>query len=271
MFWTRLLSSIILLAAIVFLGIFGGLPLFLAVSVISIIGLFELYRVLGIHRTGLGIMCYALAAIYEAMIWTSGLALISAYAFCCMIALLVLYVFTFPKYKAGQIMGAFFGLFYVVFMLSFVFLVRILEGGQYLIWLIFISAWGSDTLAYCSGLLFGKHKMTPQLSPKKTVEGAIGGVLGAALLGVIYALIFREQLTVFASPVLSVGILAGAGGAISMVGDLAASAIKRNYEIKDYGTLIPGHGGILDRFDSIIITAPMVFFLVMFIQVLSQK
>ncbi|MBQ7247612.1 MAG: phosphatidate cytidylyltransferase [Lachnospiraceae bacterium] len=270
MFWTRLLSSIILLASIIVLGVAGGLPLLLGVAVISIVGLFELYRVLDMHRSGLAVLCYILAAIYEAMIYTSGLTLIGAYVFLSMLALLVLYVFTYPKYRAVQIMGAYFGLIYVVFMLSFVFLVRVMPGGQHLIWLIFISAWGSDTLAYCTGMLFGRHKMAPVLSPKKSVEGAIGGILGAALLGVIYALIFGNELAVFAQPVLSVGILCGAGGAISMIGDLAASAIKRNYEIKDYGDLIPGHGGVLDRFDSIIITAPLVFFLVMFLQIVVR-
>ncbi len=269
MFWTRLLSSIILLASIIVLGIAGGLPLLLGVAVISIVGLFELYRVLDMHRSGLAVLCYILAAIYEAMIYTSGLTLIGAYIFLSMIAVLVLYVFAYPRYRAPEIMGAYFGLIYVVFMLSFVFLVRVLPGGQHLIWLIFISAWGSDTLAYCSGMLFGKHKLAPELSPKKSIEGAVGGVLGAALLGAVYALIFRGELGIFAQPVPALAILCGVGGAISMVGDLAASAIKRNYNIKDYGDLIPGHGGVLDRFDSIIITAPMVFFLIMFLQMLG--
>ena len=97
------------------------------------------------------------------------------------------------------------------------------------------------------------------LSPKKSIEGGVGGVLGAALIGVIYAAVVKEHITIFTSPVFSVAVLCAAGAVISQIGDLAASAIKRNTEIKDYGKLIPGHGGILDRFDSVIITAPIIF------------
>lgn len=104
------------------------------------------------------------------------------------------------------------------------------------------------------GVLIGKHKMAPVLSPKKSVEGAIGGVVGAVLLGVAYAAATGGELAAY-------GIICGVGALISMVGDLAASAIKRNQEIKDYGKLIPGHGGILDRFDSVIFTAPIIYFL----------
>lgn len=94
-----------------------------------------------------------------------------------------------------------------------------------------------------------------KLSPKKSVEGGIGGVLGAALLGVLFALAVNQWAGAQAG-VLEYAIICGVGGMISQVGDLAASAIKRNHEIKDYGKLIPGHGGILDRFDSVIFTAP---------------
>ena len=110
-------------------------------------------------------------------------------------------------------------------------------------------------------MIFGKHKLAPVLSPKKSIEGAVGGVAGAALVGLVYAVIIgklgisqRELLWVF--PVIS-----AIGAVISQVGDLAASAIKRNFGIKDYGRLIPGHGGIMDRFDSVVFTAPMIYYL----------
>lgn len=96
--------------------------------------------------------------------------------------------------------------------------------------------------------------MAPVLSPKKSIEGAVGGVVGAALLGVAYAAVFQADMAAYA-------IICAVGALISMVGDLAASAIKRNQGIKDYGKLIPGHGGILDRFDSVIFTAPIIYFL----------
>lgn len=96
--------------------------------------------------------------------------------------------------------------------------------------------------------------MAPVLSPKKSVEGAVGGVLGAALLGVAYAAATGGKMAEYA-------LICAVGALISMVGDLAASAIKRNQGIKDYGKLIPGHGGILDRFDSVIFTAPVIYYL----------
>ena len=103
--------------------------------------------------------------------------------------------------------------------------------------------------------------MTPVLSPKKTIEGAVGGVLGTALLTMLYACIFRNAMQIESRGIVVLAGISMAGALISMVGDLAASAIKRNYEVKDYGHLIPGHGGILDRFDSVIFTAPIIYYL----------
>ena len=108
--------------------------------------------------------------------------------------------------------------------------------------------------------MFGKHKMAPVLSPKKTKEGAVGGLLGSAVCSVILAYILKAMYpdADYRIQFLIIGIC---GALISMIGDLAASAIKRNHDIKDYGHLIPGHGGIMDRFDSIIFTAPLIYIL----------
>ncbi|WP_434311264.1 phosphatidate cytidylyltransferase [Hominifimenecus sp. rT4P-3] len=259
MFWVRFRSSILLMVITIFLMVMGGNVLFAGLLLISWMGMMELYRIFDFHKTLLGAVGYLAAAGYYAMVYfgRTELALLGLTGF--LIALMAVYVLTFPKYKADQVMAAFFGLFYVAVMISFIYQVRIAESGAYLVWLIFICSWGCDTCAYCVGILIGKHKMAPVLSPKKSVEGGIGGVVGAALIGVIYASILREHITIFANPVLFVAILSAAGAVISQIGDLAASAIKRNYEIKDYGKLIPGHGGILDRFDSVIITAPIIF------------
>ena len=136
--------------------------------------------------------------------------------------------------------------------------------GRYLVWLIFLCSWGCDTCAYCVGRLFGKHKMAPVLSPKKSIEGAVGGVVGAFLLTMIYCMVFQSQMNLSLPKIVILSGIAAIGGLISMVGDLAASAIKRNVDLKDYGHLIPGHGGILDRFDSVIITAPIIYYLITF-------
>lgn len=156
-------------------------------------------------------------------------------------------------------MTASFGMVYVGVMLSYIYQTRVLPGGAFLVWLIFLCSWGCDTCAYCVGVLIGKHKMAPVLSPKKSIEGAVGGVLGAALLGAIYAAATGAYNPNPAHTPLIYAIICGVGALVSMVGDLAASAIKRQENIKDYGTLIPGHGGILDRFDSVIFTAPVIY------------
>ena len=183
------------------------------------------------------------------------------------------YVFGFPKFQAHQVMAAFFSFFYGPVCLSFIYLTREFGSGAagsgsaaglYVVWLILFSSWGCDTCAYCIGMLFGRHKMSPVLSPKKSVEGAVGGVAGAAVLGALYGLAIRERfgdervIGFFA-------LICGVGALISMVGDLAASAIKRNADIKDYGKLIPGHGGVMDRFDSVIFTAPVIYFMAVFL------
>lgn len=170
------------------------------------------------------------------------------------------YVFTFPRYRAPQIMTAMFAYLYAPVMLSFIYLTREgFENGNYLVWFIFLCSWGSDTCAYAVGVLIGRHKMTPTLSPKKSIEGAVGGVVGAALLFVLYTHFAINRYSATELPLLLVAVLGAAGALVSMVGDLAASAIKRDHGIKDYGKLIPGHGGIMDRFDSVIIAAPLIF------------
>ena len=137
--------------------------------------------------------------------------------------------------------------------------------GKYLVWLIVLSSWGCDTCAYCAGMLLGKHKLAPVLSPKKTIEGAVGGVAGAALLGFLYGAYFEGSMTNMIQPGAISAAACAIAAVISQLGDLAASAIKRNHNVKDYGHLIPGHGGILDRFDSMIFTAPAIYFAVLFL------
>ena len=181
-----------------------------------------------------------------------------------LVLIMFVYVFTYPAYQAAQVMPALFGIVYVAVMLSFIYLTRCLPGGKFHVWLIFLCSWGCDTCAYCVGMLIGKHKMSPVLSPKKSVEGAVGGVVGAALLGAIYAAVVGSHLEA-ENPVITYAIICAVGALISMVGDLAASAIKRNQGIKDYGKLIPGHGGILDRFDSIIFTAPIIYYMLVMV------
>lgn len=259
MFKTRLLSGIVLVALALILIITGGNVLLVSTLVISWIGMFELYRVFHMEKSIIAIAGYAAAAVYYANLRFAFLPDMMMFVLGFLIVLMFLYVFSYPKYHAEQILAAFFGVFYVAVMLSYVYQTRQITAGAYIVWLIFLCSWGCDTCAYCVGVLFGKHKMSPKLSPKKSVEGAVGGVVGAALLTALYCFIFREAMAIDTTQIWILSAISAVGALISMVGDLTASAIKRNYEIKDYGKLIPGHGGILDRFDSVIVTAPIIY------------
>lgn len=265
MFKTRLISGIVLVLIAFGLLYTGGYVLAAALGIISLIGMFELNRTVKSEKSPLAAAAYLAAVVYYMLLMMTKdatvdtLPVIFFVAF--LIVLMAVYVFSFPKYEAGQVMTAFFSLIYVAVMLSYIYRTRLMGGGKLLVWLVFLSSWGCDTCAYCVGMLIGKHKMAPKLSPKKSVEGGIGGIVGAGILGLIFGLIFQGGLAgELGNPVLDCAIICVVGAVISQIGDLAASAIKRNHGVKDYGTLIPGHGGILDRFDSVIFVAPGIYY-----------
>lgn len=172
-------------------------------------------------------------------------------------------VFLHHRYNINDIAMTFFGIFYVVFLFAFLILTRYLVNGEYFIWLIFIGAWVTDTFAYFTGKALGKKKLLPAISPKKTVEGSIGGVMGCVALTTIYGILTSKYVNYM--PLYHYIIIGILSGIVSQIGDLSASAIKRHTGIKDYGSLVPGHGGILDRFDSILFIAPMVYFYISFL------
>ncbi len=257
MFVTRLISGIVLVAiALVTIGL-GGWVLFATLLMISFIGAREFYKAMEVRKDRLsplelggygGIALYYLSVVFLGPEYRMAAVLAG------LVILMFVYVFGYPRFHARQVTAAFFGIVYVGVMLSCIYQARMLPGGHFHVWLIFLCSWGCDTCAYCVGMLIGKHKMAPVLSPKKSVEGAVGGVAGAVLLGILFAAATK-------GPLLEYALICGVGALISMVGDLAASAVKRNMGIKDYGKLIPGHGGILDRFDSVIFTAPVIYYL----------
>lgn len=176
--------------------------------------------------------------------------------------LLAMCVFFDETVKITDVSVVFLTTLYVILCFTALLRLRYIdEGAQYIYILVFVAAWITDTFAYFTGFFFGKHKLIPKISPKKTVEGAIGGVIFCVIAFIVYGLIVQSVFDVE----LNLLLLAPIGlimSVVSMIGDLIASAIKRAYGIKDYSNLFPGHGGILDRFDSIMILAPFLLFVV---------
>ena len=148
-----------------------------------------------------------------------------------------------------------FGICYIVIFLMFMPIIRAAENGVFLIWYVMFASWGTDIFAYVCGKLIGKHKFS-KISPNKTIEGCVGGTIGAVLMILIYTIIINNLLVAGIGLILSL---------LSQMGDFAASSIKRYTGIKDYSNLIPGHGGMLDRIDSIIFIAPFAYFLLVLI------
>ena len=263
-FRQRLFSGVILVVLALLVLSKGGVLLFGVLLACSLIGIYELCRVVSVERKLAGVLAYLGGTGIYVLLWNG----LSKYDMALMTGLLLVlladFVITYPKYRTEQITVSFFSVFYVAVMFSYIYRVRIMPDGDALVWLIVLSSWGCDTCAYVFGMLFGRKHFAPVLSPKKTVEGAVGGFLGAALLGFVFACVFEADLKELRNPQLACAFACGVAGLLSMIGDLAASAIKRDHEVKDYGRLIPGHGGILDRFDSMLFTAPAIYFALYF-------
>ena len=258
MFITRLLSGIALVAILLATGILGGNILWGFCLAISLIGLYEFYKVFKIEKS-IGVIGYVFAIIYYlALLLYNGSVNGALFLAVLFMVAAGAYVLKYPKYNTEQLFVSVLGLLYLPMMLSYIYQIRISEDGLFSLWLIFLCSWGCDTCAYCVGMLFGKRKLAPVLSPKKSIEGAIGGVVGAAVLGAIYGAVVNNYMVMENAP-LYFAIICAVGAVISQFGDLVASGIKRQHGIKDYGKMIPGHGGILDRFDSVIFTAPLIY------------
>ena len=148
------------------------------------------------------------------------------------------------------------------------------EYGQYVLILPFLCAWITDTGAYFSGTYLGKHKLIPGVSPKKTVEGAVGGIISCVIGVYLYILIIDGIFSAGISdmyPLWLIGVMAALASVLSQVGDLSASAIKRDCKAKDFGNIFPGHGGILDRFDSVLFTAPFIYYFFTYVMSMAIK
>lgn len=255
----RIVSGLILFFIVAIILIFGNNTIVnVAVSLVALLAINEYYNSFNgknnVDRWIGNILAILLAFIDKIPIQLTTLILPIT------IALFFLKVITTEmKTNFGDIAISAFGIFYIIVFIAFIPLIYSLENGKFLIWYLAFAAWGTDTFAYMIGCKFGKHKLTP-VSPKKSIEGSIGGVLGA----VIFSLIYTYFINRFGNMEISYLAITGISIALSVlaqIGDLSASSIKRYAGIKDFGNLIPGHGGMLDRIDSILFIAPFAYFL----------
>lgn len=248
----RTISGLIGVLILILIASQGGVVLDVGILFISIIGVYEFYK--AINKSGhkpikfLGyIFCVLLFLENLNVIWSS----LDFSLFIILITCLLLMVVN-NKVTILDVAYTLMGILYVPFLM---FHITYLDNTKY-IWLIFITAWGTDTFAYIFGNLFGKNKLCPNLSPNKTIEGSLGGIGGSLLLTIIFSIYFKLN------PMWKMILLSIIASIIAQLGDLTASKIKRITGIKDYGYIMPGHGGILDRFDSILFTAPVVYYYV---------
>lgn len=250
-FGKRLSSGIIGIILLILVVNKGGFYLSTAIFIISVIGLREFYTALTnleIRPNDLIGFLGTIALFLANLTPGNSIDLVITFI---IITLLVSTLFK-NDIKLEDISATLLGILYVPFL---IFHVSYLDGTKY-IWLVFIIAFGTDTFAYIAGNLFGKRKLCPTISPKKTIEGSIGGVIGSLFLTIIFAIVMELN------PLWKLMILSILTSIISQLGDLVASKIKRMAKIKDYGFIMPGHGGILDRFDSIILAAPVIYYYV---------
>lgn len=258
---TRLISGFIGAAALIAVLLSDTIILNIGVAVVSFISLLEICEAVGLARyyplKALGL----LAAFAFTFAYSFDNKLLMPVIFFYILALFVLYMKKDSGVRLEDISKIFFLTVFVCFFLGHLVFIRKLYLGKYLIWTVFIGAFFTDTFAYLAGRYFGRHKLCPRISPKKTIEGSIGGFLGSCGGMLAYSAVLES----FFSLKVNYPYLIGLSLICSLAaqfGDFAASRIKREYGLKDYGNIMPGHGGITDRFDSVIFTAPTVYLIV---------
>ena len=262
----RYIGALVLAPLIIFLFL-GGNYLKYTVMVLSLFGMYELYKVSRKkHYKPISLIGYGLCIIYYFNMSNNFSESFNIYILIATIFLLLCIPVVYTNYNFVDVALTLFGFLYVAVFFSFIVFINNKIYGQYLVWIIFICSWGCDTSAYYCGRILGKggkHKLCPKVSPNKTIEGSIGGLIGSTLGCTIYGYIISKygvpiQLYHYSI----IGVLCGVFG---QFGDLIASSIKRFVGAKDYSSLIPGHGGILDRFDSILFVSVVIFYYSKFI------
>ncbi|HIV85586.1 MAG TPA: phosphatidate cytidylyltransferase [Candidatus Monoglobus merdigallinarum] len=260
----RVLTAVIGIPIIILILIAPAWVMLIAVILCSLAGLYEFYSAVGlIKKTRLLALFGFLGGAVVPLCHMMPPREIFTCAFLFLFILFLVMLGSHRRVLITDISMLIMGLIYVPFLLSNILYTKQLEYGDFIVWLIFVGAFVTDSCAFFAGKAFGRHKLCPNISPKKTVEGAIGGIVGCGLAFLLFALIvntfFKPYLGGASMNYGSMFVLGLLSSFAAQVGDLTASLIKRQFGIKDFGSLFPGHGGMLDRCDSIVLVAPTVF------------
>lgn len=266
---TRVITAIFIILVTVPLCLFShtvAWPVF--VAAMSVMAVFEMLGCVGTRRKiAVSAPALLMAAVFPFALRYGGasydvLLIFMIAMFVYLIYLFAISVFSHGKLVLEDVFASYATVFYIIASFGALVLLRDRDFGLYLVILTLYGPWISDVFAYFCGRLFGRHKLIPDVSPKKTVEGAVGGVVFCALAAILYGFILKTLIGEISSvSYVSLALIGAVIAVISQIGDLIMSHIKRKYGIKDYGFILPGHGGILDRFDSVLGVVPLIVIL----------
>lgn len=261
---TRVLTAVIGVPVIILVLLAPVWVMLIAVMIASLVGLYEFYGAVGLNndKMVLKIFGYMSAiALPPCSFLEPKIILLCAFLYFAILCTVML--LSNRKIMFIDIALVITSIVYIPFLLSHILFTRTLEFGNILIWLVFVGSFMTDSSAYFVGKTLGRHKLCPTISPKKTIEGAVGGVIGCGIFFLIFAFIVNNFLTPWLGGMtmsyLNMFILGLIASVFAQIGDLTASLIKRQFSIKDFGNMFPGHGGMLDRCDSIVFVAPVIF------------
>lgn len=261
----RILSALVFVPVLLLFMYLGGAPFAGLVVALGAIGVHEFYTMAKTKHQVLfvpvllGVMVMLIAAYLQVSVWLTLGILVT---FCMVFGYAV---FKFPAFGVEDIAVNFLGLIYIGWTLAHLILLGGMPDGRVLVFFVFVAMWANDTGAYFIGITLGKRRPWGEISPKKSVEGAIGGIITTCVA--LYALNLYFGL-MHGVTVILIGVVVAI---IGLIGDLMESLIKRYYGVKDSGKLLPGHGGILDRFDSVMLAAPMMYYCILLAQFLKDS
>lgn len=260
----RIITAVVCISLFIPVCIFSDTLVFpIIFSFLSLVATVEVLRCVGNKNMFIMILSCILAVcgpVLSRIVPDSGIFILAFFAvsFVYLLINMTVSVFSHGKYDVEIAALSFMTVFYVISSFTSIVLLRDTQNGQYIYLLAFVGPWVSDTFAYFTGYFFGKHKLIEDVSPKKTVEGSIGGILFTGVSFIIYALVLIHFVHASFDPsYVALAIVGFIVSIISQIGDLMASLIKRKFGVKDYGKLFPGHGGVMDRFDSVLPVAPL--------------